>query len=78
MQPDAPKVEDALPALIDTHQAARLLGIGERTLWRWSRSGVCPGPIFVGCGVRPSVKFSRDELLAWVEAGCPRNGRAKT
>jgi len=63
--------------LLTTAEAAELLSIGERTLWRWSRSGICPRPISIGIGPRPAVRYGRDELLDWIRAGCPRvDGRA--
>ena len=69
--------ESSLPALLSSEQAAKLCGCGTRTLWRWSRSGVCPAPVKIGGGVRPSIRFRRDELLAWISDGCPRvDGRA--
>ena len=62
------------PELLTTKQAAKLCGIGERTLWRWSRSGIAPAPVKIGGAVR----FRRDEYMTWIEAGCPRcDGRAK-
>ena len=66
------------PELLTTKQAAKLCGIGERTLWRWSHSGRVPRPITIGDGARPAVRYRRGELLRWIEAGCPRvDGRAQ-
>lgn len=62
------RLENALPPLLTTAQAARLVGCGERTLWRWSRSGIAPRPIHVGGAVR----YRRDEYLSWITDGCPR------
>jgi excisionase family DNA binding protein len=56
------------PELLTTAEAARLLGIGERTLWRHSRSGAAPAPLKIG----GTVRYSRQELLDWVRVGCPR------
>lgn len=53
--------------LLDTKQVAELLGIGERTLWRWSRSGIAPRPIKIGRAVR----WSADVVREWVADGCP-------
>ena len=64
--------EHITPELLTTREAARLAGIGERTLWRWSRSGIAPAPIAIGCGLRPAVRYRRSDLLAWINAGCPR------
>lgn len=61
-----------VPELLTSKQAAELLAIGERSLWRWSRSGICPAPIKIGGGPRAAVRYRRAELAAWVAAGCPR------
>ena len=61
-----------LPELLTTGEAARLCGIGERTLWRWSRSGVAPEPVKLGPGRQGAVRYSRQALLAWIAARCPR------
>jgi excisionase family DNA binding protein len=68
-----------VPELLTTKQAAELLAVGERTLWRWSRSGLAPRPVKIGLGPRAAVRFRRAELMTWLAAGCPRtdgNGRA--
>ena len=61
-----------VPELLRPAEAARLLGIGERTLWRHSRSGMAPAPLKIGDGRRAAVRYRRSELLAWIAAGCPR------
>jgi len=58
--------------LLTTRQAAELCGCGERTFWAWSRSGLAPAPVKIGCGLRPAVRFKRAELLRWIQDGCPR------
>lgn len=58
-----------IPELLTTRQAAALCGIGERTLWRWSRSGIAPAPVKIG---RSAVRYRRDEYLQWIADGCPR------
>lgn len=65
-------VGGVLPGLLTSRQAAELLSIGERTLWRWSRCGICPAPIKIGVGPRAAVRFSRAKLQAWIDDGCPR------
>jgi excisionase family DNA binding protein len=61
--------------LLTSRDAARLLNVGERTLWRWSRSGQCPAPVPLP---GRTIRFSRRDLLEWLSAGCPRtNGRPK-
>ena len=70
---------ELLPELLTTKQAAELCGIGERTFWAWSRSGLAPAPIKIGHGTRPAVRYRRSEILAWIEAGCPRvDGKGDT
>jgi predicted DNA-binding transcriptional regulator AlpA len=63
------------PELLTTAEAARLCGIGERTLWRWSRCGIAPGPLKIGSGKNGAVRFRRDDYLEWIRAGCPRVDR---
>ncbi len=57
-----------IPELLTTAQAAKLCGLGERTFWRHSRSGVAPAPVRIGVASR----YRRSELLAWIADGCPR------
>jgi excisionase family DNA binding protein len=59
--------------LLTTKQAAELLSIGERTLWRHSRSGIAPRPIKIG-GL---IRYKRSELLQWIDTGCPMVGNNK-
>jgi predicted DNA-binding transcriptional regulator AlpA len=60
------------PELLTVADAARLLSIGERTAWRWSRSGIMPAPVTIGIGLRPAVRWRRSDLQQWIDAGCPR------
>lgn len=57
-----------VPQLLTTKQAAKLVNVGERTLWRWSRSGIAPAPVKIGGAIR----YRRDDLLEWIQADCPR------
>lgn len=61
-----------VPELLTTKQAAALLGIGQRTLWRHSRTGLAPRPIKLGVGPRASARYSRAVLMSWIARGCPR------
>jgi excisionase family DNA binding protein len=54
--------------LLTTREAARLCGLGERTFWRHTHSGVAPAPVRIG----GSARYRRADLLRWIEAGCPR------
>lgn len=65
---DTNMAEKAVPPLLKTCEAAALANVGERSFWRWSRAGIAPAPIKIG-GV---VRYRRDEIMAWIEAGCPR------
>jgi len=60
--------ERFIPELLTTKQAAALCSAGERTFWRWSRSGIAPRPLRVG----GSVKYRRRDIQAWIDEGCPR------
>lgn len=55
---------DAL--LIDSKQAAALLGISPRKLFGLTSEGVVPHRKIGRC-----VRYSLAELKAWVERGCP-------
>lgn len=53
--------------LIDSQEAAKLLKVSPRTLWRMQTSGEMPAPIRLGRAVR----WSAEVLKKWVDAGCP-------
>jgi predicted DNA-binding transcriptional regulator AlpA len=74
MASSAPAVEASgiVPELLTTRQAAELCGVGQRTLWRWSRSGMAPRPLKIGTGKQGAVRYSRRAIMEWVAAGCPR------
>ena len=46
---------------------ARLLGVSLRQVWRLNSSGKLPKPIRLG----GSVRWRRDEIMAFIEAGAP-------
>ena len=48
MAENSPVVESITPELLTTAEAARLVNVGERTLWRWSRCGIAPPPVKIG------------------------------
>lgn len=67
-------VEAVASELLTTAEVARLVNAGQRSVWRWSRSGVMPAPVRIGNAVR----FRRSEILEWLDAGCPRvDGRGR-
>ncbi len=57
-----------VPELLTTADAARLISCGERTRWRWSRSGIAPAPTRIG----GTVRYHRETYLRWIADGCPR------
>jgi len=67
-------LEQLTPELLTTKEAARLCGCGERSLWRWSRSGRAPAAVRIGGSA--AVRYRRSELLQWISEGCPRVGGA--
>ena len=61
-----------VPELLTTREAAALVNVGERTLWRWSRAGRAPAPVHIGGAVR----YRRREYLEWIDGGCkPIDGK---
>lgn len=70
LQAPAGQDDHIVPALLTTAQAAKLAGVGERTWWRWTRSGLAPRPIKIGLGPRAAVRYRRADVLAWIEGGC--------
>ena len=68
----ATEAERAVPELMTTAEVARLISAGERTVWRWSRSGAMPAPLKLNPARQGAVRFRRAEIMAWIEAGCPR------
>jgi len=65
-----------LPLLLTQQQAAGLIGCGTRTLRRWGQTGVAPKPRIIGGDGsnrrhNALTRYSRDEILEWIAAGCP-------
>lgn len=56
------------PLLLDFREAARLIGVGVSTFYAMDRSGEL-GP--QGIRLRRRRLWPREELAAWVRAGCP-------
>ena len=66
-KPTPERLPDDKRLLIDTKEVAKLLKLGDRTIWGMSHSGRMPAPIKIGGAVR----WNRAEIEAWVAAGCP-------
>ena len=58
---------DAEPLLVTAAELAALLNLSKRTLWRLRSAGDLPKPVKLG----NSVRWVRDEIKKWIEAGCP-------
>jgi excisionase family DNA binding protein len=58
---------DRLPLLLDIGQAAQYLNVGKRTFWKLHAVGRVPAPIKLG----RLTRWRKDDLEAWVKAGCP-------
>ena len=56
-----------LGLLLDNRELSKLLKLSARTIWRMQNEGEMPAAIRVGRAVR----FSYDEIKAWIAAGCP-------
>ncbi len=55
------------PLAIRAKELAALLGVSLRQVWRLSSSGKLPKPVRLG----GSVRWRRNEIIAFLEAGCP-------
>ena len=53
--------------MVDAATAAKLCGLGRTTWYQHHAAGRVPMPIRLG----GRVLWRRDELVAWVAAGCP-------
>jgi len=52
---------------ISARELADLLGISMRQVWRLNSAGKLPRPVRIG----GSVRWNRQEIMDWFEAGCP-------
>lgn len=55
--------------LLDVTEVARLLSVSKNTIWKLRSTGDLPAPIRLG----KLARWRRDEIEAWVRAGCPLN-----
>lgn len=71
MTPTAPAIEPSAPVAaltLDAAGAAELLGVSRSTFWKLYSEGRTPEPLRLSGRV---VRWRREELGAWVRAGCP-------
>jgi excisionase family DNA binding protein len=68
--------EQGLPdrLLIDADELARLLGVSVRHVRRMDAGGEIPRAVRLG----RSVRWRRDEIIAWIVAGVPDRDRWET
>src|SRR5262245_57173839 len=59
------------PIAVDANDAAALFGLSSRTWRRLNAAGLIPSPLRLG----GSVRWRRDELVAWAAAGSPTRSR---
>ncbi|HUT61701.1 MAG TPA: hypothetical protein VNA25_28010 [Phycisphaerae bacterium] len=71
--PDTATTTAPAPLLVDAREAARLCGVSRASWWGYNAAGRVPSPIHL-CG---RTLWRRDELAAWIEAGCPARERWK-
>lgn len=66
---DSPRKElpERGPLLLDVAEVAELLGVGRSTLYRLDETGAVPRGVRIG----RMRRWSREELRAWIAAGCP-------
>jgi excisionase family DNA binding protein len=53
--------------LLTVKDVAKALSLSQRTVWKFHSSGRLPRPVKLG----GSVRWRRDELKQWLDAGCP-------
>lgn len=53
--------------LLNSNRAAELIGCSSQTLRNWNLYGFVPPPIVLG----HRLFWKREEILQWLEAGCP-------
>ncbi len=60
--------------LLDVKEVNQLLNIGRATLYRLMDAGHTPLPVKVGTR---AVRWCEDEIMDWIQAGCPPRNRWK-
>ena len=74
MAPDSSTHQQELPLLLTVKQVADALSVSERHVHKLNNSGRLPRPVRLG----RSVRWRREELESWVEAGSPDRARWET
>ncbi len=61
----------ATPLLLNAKQVGFMLNLSRATVYRLNAEGRLPRPVHLGRATR----WRREELVQWVEAGCPSRER---
>jgi excisionase family DNA binding protein len=64
---DRSTVRTVDPLVITVEELAELMQTSVRSIWRWNSQHSIPKPLRIG----GSVRWRRDEVLKWIEQGCP-------
>lgn len=57
--------------VVDSREVSKMLKLSERKIWSMRKEGRMPEPLQLG----QSIRWSRDEIEAWIEAGCPHRDK---
>jgi len=55
------------PLAVSARELSAMLGVFLRQIWRLNSTGKLPKPVRLG----GSVKWRRDEIIAWLSQNCP-------
>lgn len=55
------------PLAVSARELSAMLGVSLRQIWRLNSTGKLPKPVRLG----GSVKWRRDEIIAWLSENCP-------
>jgi len=60
-----------MPAMLTAQELGAVLRCSRRTIYRLIQAGHLPPP----CRLGTMVRWSSSAVQAWIEAGCPKNGK---
>jgi predicted DNA-binding transcriptional regulator AlpA len=63
--------------LLNRNEAAALIGIRASTLRAWYARGEGPPAMKLGSGMQAPVRYARDDVRRWIDAGCPMQAGAR-
>jgi predicted DNA-binding transcriptional regulator AlpA len=65
---DCPLPSQVVPPVLDRKALAELLGVNQRSVDRWRKSGRLPAPFIIGTR---NPRWLTKEIVKWLEAGAP-------